>query len=228
MANDLAALVTRVQANVDRTFSTTSFITTAQAERWVNDGLARIHYKIADSGEDYLTKAASSVPFVGGTAAYNLPSDFYKAKGVDYVGSDGLRHSLRRYMALERNRREGAPATGCDFQYRVMASTINFIPTPGAGSYVLNYVPAYAVIASSGLWSTAIPAGMEDYAVMYAASQCKLEEETDASGLVGRCNELWGMITSWLEPRDQLESLRVTDIHRRWEHNPWQQWRGFR
>ncbi len=227
MANDLAALVARVQANVDRVFSTTSFVTTAQAEQWVNDGLARIHYKIADSGEDYLTKAASSVPFVAGTAAYNLPSDFYKAKGVDYIASGTQRYSLHRYMAAERNRREGAPSTGYDYQYRVMASTIAFIPTPGSGSYILNYVPVYTVIASAGLWSTAIPIGMEDYAVAHASAQCCLKEDTDAQGWMARENELWAMITQWLEPRDQLEPLRVTDVHRRWEHNPWLSWRGF-
>lgn len=229
MANDLTALVTRVEANVDRTFSTSSFITTAQAQQWVNDGLARIHYKIADSGEDYLIKAASSVPFVAGTASYNLPSDFYKAKGVDYVGTDGLRYSLKRFMANERNRREGSPTTGYDYSYRILASTIIFIPTPGSGSFVLNYVPAFAVLSSgAAVWSTAIPIGMEDYAVAYASAQCALKENTDPSGFKSRADELWMMITSWLEPRDQLEPMRVVDIHRRWDHNVWQQWRGFR
>jgi hypothetical protein len=228
VANDLTALVTRVQANVDRTFTTTSFVTTAQAEQWVNDGLARIHYKIANSGEDYLLTAASSVPFVAGTSAYNLPTGFYKAKGVDYVGSDGLRYSLHRYMAAERNRREGAPSTGIGYEYRILSSTINFIPTPGSGSYILNYIPVYTVLTSAALWSTVIPIGMEDYAVAYASAQCMMKEESDPSPWVARANELWEMITDWLEPRDQLEPLRVTDVHRRWEHNIWQQWRGFR
>lgn len=228
MANDLASLVTRVSANVDRSFSTTTFVTTAQVQQWLNDGLARIHYRIADSGEDYLTKAASSVPFVAGTSAYSLPTDFYKAKGVDFIGTDGLRYSLRRFMAAERNRRQGAPSTGYDYEYRIMASTINFIPTPGSGSYVLNYLPVYTVLASADLWSTAIPIGMEDYAVQYASGQVKAKEESDASYWMAKAGEIWEQLSRWLEPRDQVEPLRVTDMHRRWDYNVWQQWRGFR
>jgi hypothetical protein len=217
-----------VSAAADLVFSTTSFVTTAQVQQWINDGLARIWYKIADSGEDYLTKSASAVPFVAGTSAYALPTDFYKAKGVDYVGGDNLKHSLKRYMAAERNRREGAPSVGWDYEYRLMSSTINFIPTPGAGSYILNYVPIYTALAPADLWPVVIPLGMEDFAVLYAAAQCAGKEQSDTSFWQAKASETWALIERWLEPRDQVEPLRVVDVHRRWDHNVWMQWRGFR
>lgn len=224
-AATMTSLLTRLQAEVDRTFSTTSFVTTAQAQQWLNDGLSRIHYLIASSGEDYLTKAASPTTLVAGTSAYALPSDFFKVKGVD-LAVGGYTYDVDRYMPQERNRLQSATANGPGYFYRIQGTNIVLIPTPGAGTLTVNYVPTFTAISGSTHVNDSVPDGWEEYAVNYAAAQCRRKAEEDSSDFDGKAAEWWATMVKFLEPRDQLEPMRIVDKYRRWDRDPWDSWRG--
>ncbi len=220
MANSatLATLRTRVAANVDRTFSTTTFVTTAQASQWINDGLSKIHYLMADSGEDYIAGVPATYTLVPGTASYDLPTDFYKVRGVDIV-SGGQTFDVHRFMAAERNRRQDENAAGPGYQYRLVGQTITLIPTPGTGELCVNYVPQFSVVTAN--LHEAVPEGWEDYAVNHASAMCLLKSQEDASFYLGQCAEQWANMKKFCEPRDQLEPLRVVDKSRRWDRGRW-------
>lgn len=231
MANTatLATLRSRVAANLDRSFSTTSFITTAQVNQWINDGLKEVHYLLASSGEDYF-KSSGTVTLVGGTSSYALSAftpaitDLYKIKGVDLT-SGGQTYDVPRYMVGERNQFKGDVIIAGNVQrymYRLNGNNIDLIPTPGAGTITVNYVPQFAKLANDGdLVSSAVPEGWEDFAVAHACARAIRKEESDPGAWEQEKGQLMGMMMKSLEPRDMAEPLRVVDVHGRWSRSSW-------
>lgn len=214
-----ATLLTRAAALADMAaFSTTTFVTTSQAEQWVNDALQKIHYKLANSGEDYFRSTADTA-MVSGTSTYNLPSDFYKMTGVDYV-TGGKSYRMGRFMSQERTlRQDEGPDTSTipwsNYDYRVSGTVIEVIPTPGTGTIRVWYIPQFAKISGATVVSSAVPEGWEEFAALECAIKALAKEESSNPDLVQQRNELWQLITDFCEPRDRDEPKRLVDVYGR-------------
>lgn len=233
MANSatLSGMRDRVSANIDRTISTTTFVTETLCDQWLNDGLSKIHYLLADSGEDYLS-SSGTVALASGTDTYSLSSDLsitdlYKIKGVDLVQGSHT-YDVPRYMVGERNaygEAAASPSLGSDsgYMYRLKGLDIVLIPPPGSGTLRVNYVPQFTKIGAGDNVHSSVPEGWEDYAVLMASARAMQRERGDASMFLTQANEMWAMMNRFFEPRDQAEPLRIVDSSKRWEraHHWW-------
>jgi hypothetical protein len=75
----------------------------------------------------------------------DLPRDFFKLRGIDYVLNNGYAVALKPYTEHERNKYRSNPILvwwGTDYKYRIEGSQVHFIPSAnGAIQIVLHYTP---------------------------------------------------------------------------------------
>lgn len=216
MANTatLQSLRDRVAANADTPITANGFGAIAQVNQWLNDGLQEIHYLLANSGEDYFNATPQSIT-LNGAASYALNSDFYKAKGVDYVvGSDSF--DVPRISPGERNIYQRRTVQPADFGYRVLGPSITFVPPPSTGLVRVNYVPQFAKLTVDGnLVHSSVPEGWEAYAVAVATAKLLAKEESDNTVWLAEQKRLMAMMVAFFEPRDQVEPMRIVDAYGR-------------
>jgi len=111
------------------------FITADEWRRMINRSYAELYDLIVTSAnsEDYFLKS-STISLVSGTATYDLPTDFYKSRGVD-LNTSGSKVPLRRYNFSERNA-GGLLSTAADMRYHIQANSIVFNPAPSSNDTV--------------------------------------------------------------------------------------------
>ena len=130
-------LLARQRADMENS----QFVTDDEMRRYINRGYAELYDLIVTSAnsEDYFL-SSSTVQLVSGTKTYNLPSDFYKGRGVDLtVGSDTI--PLRRYNFTQRNvgSRYSVSRT---MRYRFQGNVLAINPKPSTNDVLtVFYVP---------------------------------------------------------------------------------------
>ena len=114
------------------------FITDDEWRRMINRGYAELYDLIVTSAnsEDYFLKSGT-ISLTGGTATYDLPTDFYKSRGVD-LNTGGAKVPLRRYNFSERNV-GGLYSVASDMRYHIQSNSIVFNPEPSASDTVTVY-----------------------------------------------------------------------------------------
>ena len=131
-------LLSRQRADMENS----QFITDAEWRRMLNRSYAELYDLIVTSAnsEDYFLKTGT-ITLVSGTQSYNLPSDFYKSRGID-LNSGSNTIPLRRYNFSERN--TGALySVASDMRYHLQANKIIFKPAPSSADTVsVHYVPS--------------------------------------------------------------------------------------
>ena len=131
-------LLSRQRADMENS----QFITDAEWRRMLNRSYAELYDLIVTSAnsEDYFLKTGT-ITLVSGTQSYNLPSDFYKSRGID-LNSGSNTIPLRRYNFSERN--TGALySVASDMRYHIQANKIYFNPKPsGSDTVTVYYIPS--------------------------------------------------------------------------------------
>ena len=120
------------------------FITNDEWRRMINRGYAELYDLIVTSAnsEDYFLKS-STISLTSGTATYDLPTDFYKSRGVD-LNTGGAKVPLRRYNFAERNA-GGLYSVASDMRYHIQGNSIVFNPEPASSDTVtIFYIPSPA------------------------------------------------------------------------------------
>mgnify|MGYP003674527761 FL=1 len=120
------------------------FITADEWRRMINRGYAELYDLIVTSAnsEDYFLKS-STISLTSGTATYDLPTDFYKSRGVD-LNTGGAKVPLRRYNFAERNA-GGLYSVASDMRYHIQGNSIVFNPEPASSDTVtIFYIPSPA------------------------------------------------------------------------------------
>lgn len=224
MANSTtrSQLVTRVRSAAD--MANSQFVSDSEIVTWLDVALSELWDILVTTFEDYV-ESEDTITLENGTTDYALPDDFYKLLSAD-LESNGVKYTLRRFMHRERNYRANSSPIGIgDYQYRVVGSTIRFIPTPMVSQTVtLKYIPQYTPMAADDtVVNSAIPQGWEEYAVLDAAIQCLLKEETDPSALMARKQQLAARIASAAADRDANAPARIADVGRRFVRY-WDEW----
>ena len=135
----LTTIRTLAQQRADQQNS--NFVNDTEWLRYINRGYAELYDLIvtAANSEDYFLNS-STISLVSGTKSYDLPSDFYKMRGVDLsVGSDSI--PLRRYNFSQRDvGSRYSVARG--MRYHLQGSSLYLHPTPSTNdSITIWYVP---------------------------------------------------------------------------------------
>lgn len=156
----------------------------------------------------------------GGSAKYTSnnsgcgAADFYKLRGLDvqYQGTQYL--PLKPYIWKDRNAYTNAYAAfgqfpGTYLRYHLQGDSINFTPTPNSANLIrLSYTPAPAPLINQTDVLNGV-AGWEQYIINFAAIQCLINEETDASQIMRQQAEIEARITKMSTNRDSGEATQV-------------------
>lgn len=197
------------------------FITTAEANGYINSSLQELHDLLIDAyGNDYQTKnvtfATQQNKDTYSFATDILAPDFYKLVGLDQqVGS--LWFNLQPYSMRERNRFQYGLYTynywGRYYRYRVIGSNLVLTPMPQASVTLrLWYAPVCPTLVSDSDSYDDVD-GFSEYVIVDAAIKCLLKEESDVSVHLMRKNELRARIDQMKQNRDASEPMTIGDIY---------------
>lgn len=214
-----ASMVTQAKERADMPVA--GFISDAQVLTWVNEGLKTLHKLLVDAYENGYAYKEETATTDGGSD-YALPTDFYRLYGLDLVdGTSTI--TLQPYQRSERNVYRNAPF-GMDRVYRprVRYDFISFVssgntvrgvrllPTPQSG-LSLRFIYAPMLPDFSDSQSVDIPDGWEKYAVVYAAVQMLMKEESPVRELQGLLAKWEGELKDLKDTRDSAFPKSVTD-----------------
>ena len=131
-------LLTRQRADQENS----QFVNDIELTRYLNNSWGELYSLINENfNEDYFT-TTSTVSMVSGTDTYDLPSDFYKMRGVDLVVTSTESVPLKRYNWAQRTR-NALTVYARDYKYRVQKGSIVFSPVPSTTDSVkLYYIPS--------------------------------------------------------------------------------------
>lgn len=204
--------------------SASAFVTDAEAEQWLNDGLRDLYdLLVAARGEDYyaITASVSYSALIDGWA---LPADFYRM--LELVAYDGSQYvSVPRGELANRagalNIAQNSGGSIHNTEYLLLDGEITLQPVPSnktAVSLRLYYLPAMTTVGSGGSFDGIN--GWEEYAVLSAAIRMLEKEGTlDIAQALeverARLEERIGRLAS---TRDAGRPKRIADTRR---DRPW-------
>lgn len=208
----LAQLRTNARSRAD--MPSTTFVTNAELNVWLNEGLAIVHDKlVAAYGGDYLESSASFT--TDGSEYLDLPADFYKLQGIDLV-SGGVTYTLQPFTSTERNVFANQEISTWPTLPRYKfsgADRIRFAPIPDSGlSGTLWYIPKSTTLSGDSD-TVAFPNGWERYAVVYAAIQMLTKEESDTSALQALLMKWDSELKDMFENRDAGAARKTVDVY---------------
>lgn len=212
MTTTLASLRNRARLRADMLNS--QFVSDAEFNQYISDSYAELYDLLVSKFEDYYVTSLQFTVTTGNT--YDLPTDFYKLKGLDRALSGaGDWYTLRPFTFEDRNARRSAtrfrglyPA----IRYKVFGNQIMFSPDDQAtGIYRMWYVPRYTALTSDTDTVDGVN-GWEVYIETDAAIKALQKEESDVSVLMAMKQGLIKRIEDMAANRDVGEPERVSDI----------------
>jgi len=213
-------LSTRAKRRADMVNS--SFVSEEEIKDYLNSSIAELYDFLVKSYEDYFVKTTTyTVPLTTGGTADDLPSDFYKALGVDFV-SGGITSTLKAFSFTERNI-YNTPYAVIDRlakpMYKVDGSKIKMIPeNVQSGTITLFYVPLAPEFTSTASGSSnklefIIP-GFVEYVIAATAIRMLMKEESDTKALELEKQQLANRIVRAISPRDASGSHAIRDVRK--------------
>jgi len=216
---DFWTLMTRARQRADMEGST--FVSDLEIRTWMNAALAELHDIMILTFENYYVNTTTySLP---GTNPGTLPTDFYKALGVDFE-TGGVTYSVKPYSFQERNMynsNAGVVAGNlAALRYQIRDSSIHFIPTtPPSGTVTLHYAPECQQVALNGLeddktvvsLSKSVANGYEEYLVVSVAIKCLMKEESDVRMLLAEKGDLQRRIENAAPRKDAGHPHKIVD-----------------
>jgi len=205
----LANLRADVRNRADMTFAD-DFITDSELTEYINQSIARLYNLIVNQAqENYVT--SSTISLTPGTVDYNVPSDFYRLRGVDIL-------SGTKYIPIARNsfekRDNSASAINIDASvsttYNLVGLTLKVFDIPSATTLRLWYIPAPTRLSADADTFDGI-SGFEEYVIVDAAIKCKTKQEDDVSVLMAERSILQMEILDAVSPRD-FETETMIDL----------------
>lgn len=220
MARTVTLLSLRTQARERADMEDSDFISDSELNGYINSSIAALYELVVQAtGEDYYV-VSTEFNTVVGQETYDLPSDFFKAWGMDAKLDNSDWCTLRKFNFRERNRyhddsfsRRGV--TG--IRYRIIGSSIYLTPVPDSAVPVrLWYVPAPTKLESDSDTFDGI-AGWEEYVVVDAAIKMLNKEESDVTVLLRERDLLQRRIESSAVGRSQDPETIVDTRSVYWE-----------
>lgn len=206
--------MTRSRQRADKEGS--GFIQDSELIGYINSSLTALYDLLVGAyGNDYY---ATTFPLttIFNQQYYDLPDDFYKLIGIDYLIGPQEALTLKPYQFNERNRyRIGTfwnAITGvAGPRYMITKNQLSFLPIPDGGyNLELHYIPSCPKLVSLTDEFDGIN-GWEEYVVLDAAMKMLKKEETSVKDLKDEQDEIVSRINQMAENRDAGQSFRVTD-----------------
>ena len=118
------------------------FVTDTEITRYLNNSWGELYNLIIENFNDDYYTTSNTFSLTSGTDTYDLPSDFYKSRGVDLVVSSTESVPLRRYNWAQRTR-NSVTVYARDYRYRIQKGSIVFTPSPSSNDSIkLWYIPS--------------------------------------------------------------------------------------
>lgn len=192
-----------------------TFVTSTTMNRWINQSIRRFIGRLVEAyGEDYYSKT-STISVVADTAAYALPSDFFR-QVYFRVTIEGTRVKIERASldAIDMDQPENIGWSACVPGYRLLGNQVVFTPTPKASHTVtLRYVGTAVLFDNGGSALSDLSAdtdyldginGWEEWVVLDCARKALIKQERDPSAVIAEMREIEAEI-------DSLKSERAAD-----------------
>lgn len=116
------------------------FVSDDELDGYINNSYSELYDIIVSRYDDDYFLKSYSLTVNSGTASYDLPSDFYKARGVDLIISTNESTPLQRYVFADRTR-DSLARYARDVKYRIQGNQIYFAPAPDSNTATLWYIP---------------------------------------------------------------------------------------
>jgi len=116
------------------------FVTDAELNGYLNNSWSELYDILVSKYQDDYFLTSTSITVTSGTSSYSLPSDFYKARGVDLNINTNQNTPLQRYTFADRTR-DSLVRYARDVKYRIQANNIVFAPSPSNNTATLWYIP---------------------------------------------------------------------------------------
>jgi len=215
MAITLAELKeqSRLRANQENS----NFVSDSELTQYINSSIAELHDILVQSyGSDYFLNEMDFATTTG-QDAYDLPTDFYKVRGVDVKILDGKFHTIEQFNFAERRLYQFNNSWNDLYlpgvKYRVMGNKIKFIPSPDSNYDIkLWYIPVATKLVDDTDELVDLNQYSE-YVVVDAAIKMLNKEESDVSVLMQQKAELKRRIEEASNNRDAGDPETVADVH---------------
>ena len=116
------------------------FVTDAELNGYLNNSWSELYDILVSKYNDDYFLTSTLITVTSGTDTYSLPSDFYKARGVDLNINTNQNTPLQRYNFADRTR-DSLVRYARDVKYRIQANNIVFAPSPSNNTATLWYIP---------------------------------------------------------------------------------------
>lgn len=214
MAETLSSLRTRVRDRAD--MKNSNFVEDSELNQYINSSYQELYDILVSSFEDYYTLPVVPFTIASGSNYYDLPSDFYKLRGVDSSLDGSNFYTMQPFDFANRNNfTQGLGVlTNGNYrkQYRVVGSRLYFTPEDDAsGDYRMWYIPSTTVLSADSSTLDGIN-GWEEYIVVDAARKCLAKEESDTRMLIAEKEALRQRIINMAARRDAGMPKSITDI----------------
>lgn len=212
----LAELKTQSRQRADMENST--FIGDDELTTIINSSASELYDLLIGVFEDYKL-TSSTLSITPNTDTYNLPSDFYKLRGVDLVlDANGNAVTLKPFNFGERNNYMFTPTwnvVGLPYlRYHLQGNSMRFVPIPSTTQTVkLWYIPAITRLVNPSDTLDGVN-GFEEYVIVDAAMKMRIKEESGIDELLVSKQMLTQRINAMASNRDAGEPERVTDTSR--------------
>lgn len=215
MTVTLAQLKTRARNRADMTNS--QFVDESELTDYINASIAELHDVLIQAyGSDYYIDETTFQTTVN-QAKYDLPTNFYKLRGVD-AKVNGTRYlTLEQFNFNERNLFEdfgiwdlNGAAT---IRYRLLGSQIMFTPVPDRSVEIrMFYIPNAQVLVDDADVLMDFNQYAE-YVIVDAAIKMLAKEESDTSVFMAQKAGLLDRITKASQNRDASKPASISDVH---------------
>lgn len=214
----LADLKKRCRQRAD--MENSGFILDPELTTYINESLSDLYdLLIQKYGEDYYTKPVPySLNVLGTQNQYNLPSDFYKARGVDLNLGTNEAISIKQFAFAERNKFRQNYVFSWDQEgisrarYRIIGRKIWFLPQPsGSAKIDIWYVPLSPWLEDD-TDEFDVVTGWEEYIIVDAAIKMLTKEESDTKDLQTRKLFLTKRIEEAANNRDAANPMAISDV----------------
>lgn len=231
------------QQRADRVNS--NFVTIAEWNSYLNQAMFELYDLLVTVYEDYFLAPSASFnsdgvtymyPLPNGSLTFNnqagtpfVPQAFYKLTGVDlainsannaFVTVDNFNFSDRNNYVYPNS---SSSIYGVfNLRYRLMGSTIEFIPTPSAGQTIrLWYIPRLTQLLQDTDTTAISISGWIEYVIVRAAYLALTKEESDTTQLEGQLLALKQRIEETASNRDAGRPQHISNTR---SENGWGGW----
>lgn len=189
---DMALKQIREQSRQRADMVGSQFVTDSEWNLYINQSYKELYDLLVTVYEDYYVEQ-DTFTTDGSTQRYDLPTDFYKALGVDCsLGpNNNAKVTLQKFDFVERNRYVYPNITSTfmgvfNLRYRINGSKLMFIPTPSSGQTItLWYIPRVSTLLNDTDIADGVN-GWTEYIIVDAAIKAMQKQESDVSVLMAQ------------------------------------------